>query len=113
MAVNRKRLMTPGLLTDSTATKYTVGANKVCKDIELHFTNTDTANSIGVTVFLVESGGTAGASNTFLSEDWFILAPNESRSWGTDQVLSAGDSIQAKADTTSKIAMFASGSEIT
>jgi hypothetical protein len=115
MSIISKRLMVPSLLTDSTATKYTVDTNIITKDIELHFNNTDTTATIGVTVYLVESGGTAGASNTFLSQTGasaFLLGPGESRAWGTEQVLTAGDTIQAKAGTTSKIAMFASGKEI-
>lgn len=81
----------------------------------MHFTNTDATATIGVTVYLVESGGTAGAGNTFLSETGasaFLLGPGESRPWGTEQVMSSGDTIQAKASTTSKIAMFASGKEV-
>lgn len=112
MPIDRKRLMTPTVITNSAVTYYTVPANKRTKDLELHFFNADTSNAIGVTVYLVESGGTAGASNTFLHEDWFILAPLESRPWGTDQVLNAADFVQAKADTTAKISMFLSGTEV-
>ena len=113
MPINRKRLMTPTLITDSAVTYYTVGANKSTKDIEFHFTNTDTSVTIGVTVYLVESGGSAGASNTFLDENYFTLAPYEARPWGTDQALNAGDFIVMKADTTAKIATFVSGTEVT
>lgn len=112
MGIDRKRLMTPAVITDSAVTYYTVGANKKTKDIELHFFNADTTNPIGVTVYLVESGGSAAASNTFLHETWFILDPLESRPWGTDQVLNSGDTVQAKAGTTGKISMFLSGTEV-
>lgn len=116
MAVISKRLKVPALLTNSTATQYTAPTNNITKDIEFHFTNTDATTTIGVTVYLVESGGTAGDANTFLKESGsgaFLLSPGESRSWGTEQVLSAGDFIQAKASTTGKIAMFISGKEVT
>lgn len=115
MAVISKRLVTPALLTNSNATKYTCPTNTIAKDIEFHFTNTDATNTIGVTIYLVESGGTAGDSNTFLKESGagaFLLGPGESRPWGTEQVLQAGDTIQGKASTTSKIAMFISGKEV-
>ena len=115
MAVSSKRLVTPALLTDAAATKYTTPTNTITKDLEFHFTNIDTAATIGVTVYLVESGGTAGNANTFLAQvgaGAFLLAPGESRSWGTEQVLQAGDFISAKASTTSKIAMFVSGKEV-
>lgn len=116
MAVLSKRLAVPSLLTNSTATKYTTPLNNITKDIELHFTNTDATTSIGVTVYFVENGGTAGDSNTLLKESGasaFILGPGESRSWGTEQVLAQGDTIQVKASTTLKIACFISGKEVT
>jgi len=113
MPIVRKRLMDPTVITNSAVTYYTAPANTKTKDIEYHFYNADTTNSIGVTVYHVESGGSAGASNTLLGEEWFILAPYESRPWGTDQTLNAGDIVQAKADTTAKITMFMSGTEVT
>jgi hypothetical protein len=115
MAVISKRLATPSLLSAAAVSKYLVPPNNITKDIELHFTNTDTTNTIGVTVYLVESGGAAGDSNTFLKEagaSAFLLGPGESRAWGTEQVLLAGDTLHAKASTASKIAMFISGKEI-
>lgn len=115
MSVTSKRLMTPALLTNSTATKYTCPTNTIAKDIEFHFCNTDASNTIGVTVYLVESGGAAGDSNTFLKEagaSAFLLGPGETKPWGTEQVLTAGDTIQAKASTTNKISMFISGKEV-
>jgi hypothetical protein len=112
MAVTRKRLVTPALLPNSSGLAYTVPDNTKCKDIELHFTNTDTSTSIGVTVYFVEAGGSAGGSNTFLMKEWFILSPYESRPWGTDQALNAGDKIYWLAGTASKIAGFITGSEI-
>lgn len=115
MAVISKRLKAPSLLTNATATQYTTPVNTATKDIEFHFCNTDTTNTIGVTLYLVESGGAAGDSNTFLKESGasaFLLGPGESRSWGTEQVLLAGDTIQAKASTTNKVSMFVSGKEV-
>lgn len=115
MAVISKRLAAPSLLSTVAVNKYPAPTNGITKDIELHFTNTDASNTIGVTVYLVENGGTPGDSNTFLKESGaaaFLLGPGESRAWGTEQVLLAGDTIHAKASTTGKVAMFISGKEI-
>lgn len=115
MGVNVKRLVSPGYLATTAATAYTVLPNKVAKDLELHFVNTDTTNTIGVTVYLVPTGGTAGATNTFLSESGagaFLLSPGEARPWGTEQALTAGDFVAWKASVASKVVAHLSGKEV-
>lgn len=115
MAVLSKRLIVPALLTNASVLKYTAPVNNITKDIEFMFCNTDATNTIGVTLNLVENGGTAGASNTFLlgtGASAFLLGPGESRSWSTEQVLLAGDAVYALATTTLKVSMFMSGREI-
>lgn len=115
MAVISKKLMTPALLSNTVGTKYTAPTNNITKDIELHFTNTDASSTIGITVYFVENGGSPGDSNTFLKgtgSGAFLVGPGETRSWGTEQILSAGDSIQALATVASKVSMFASGKEV-
>lgn len=109
------RFSGPALLTNSTVTLVTVPTNVIYKDIEFHFTNTDTS-AIGVDVYIVPNGGTAGDSTTFLKStgaNAFILGPGQTLPWSTEQVLIAGDTIQAKATTTGKIAYIISGREVT
>jgi len=116
MAVNRKKsASTPALLTTSLATLYTVPGNTAAKDITFDFQNTDTSNAIGVTLHLVPSGGTASDTNKLFSEtspNGLIISPQEWRSVPIDQALAAGDFIQAKASTTSKVNIHITVSEV-
>lgn len=54
-----------------------------------------TAASINVTVYLVESGGTAGASNTLIPN--ITVSAYGMLQWSGAQVLNSGDTIQATA----------------
>lgn len=54
-----------------------------------------TAGVLTITVYLVESGGAAGASNTLIPT--INMPPNGVFQWTGTQVLNAGDSIQATA----------------
>lgn len=117
MAATRKKSgSTPAVLTNSAATYYTVPASTSAKDITFDFYNADTVNSIGITAYLVPSGGSASATNTIFSETspgGLILAPNEWRSVPLDQALSAGDFIQLKASITAKISCHITITEVT
>jgi len=115
MAVVSKRLITPKLITNSSVLTYTSPVNNITKDIEFHFTNVDATTTIGVTLYMVENGGSAGDSNTFLKESGagaFLLSPGETRSWSTEQTMEAGDTVYVKASTTLKVSMFMSGRQI-
>lgn len=116
MGIYSERIST-GLLTNSAANiGSAVLSNEVWKDIEFHFTNNDASAAIGVTIYIIPSGGSAGDTTTFLKESGasgFILGPGETRSWSTEQVLIAGDQIQGKASTTNKISYYASRKRLT
>lgn len=115
-ATRKKSSSTPAVLTNSAATYYTVPTSTLAKDITIDLWNSDTTNAIGVTCYLVPTGGTASATNTLFSETspgGMILAPNEWRSVPLDQALNAGDFIQLKASTTAKISCHITVTEVT
>ena len=70
--------------------------------------NTTTGN-LTATVYLVESGGTAGASNTLIPT--ITLNANTPFQWTGTQVLNAGDTIQATASGAG-ITINVSGGEV-
>jgi hypothetical protein len=107
-------LMTVGTgdrLTGSTATYYTVAASEsvVLKSIAL--CNTDTT-SIGVTIYLVKSGSSASDDNIIYKSTGLVLAAGETKTLSRNDVLEAGDTIQASAGTTEKVAIRMSGYRI-
>jgi len=109
MAVFNNRLIDPEQLSDSSALLYTVPANTSVRNLAFAFHNTDTAAGYGVTLNLVESGGSAGVSNQLLSEDSFIVAKGYTRLFIPGLNLSAGDKIYGNSDTASKITIHISG----
>lgn len=114
-ATRKKSSLTPAVLTNSAATYYTVPTNTKAKDITIDLYNDDTTNAIGVTGYLVPTGGSASVTNTIFSETspgGLILAPKEWRSVPLDQALDAGDFIQLKASTTAKISCHITVTEV-
>jgi len=67
-----------------------------------------TASSLTITVYLVESGGTPGASNTLVPT--ITLPPNGMFQWSGSQILNAGDTIRATASGAG-VTINASGAE--
>jgi len=93
--------------TPTVTTVYTVPTltRAIVKTIDLCNT---TAAALTVTVYLVESGGTAGAANTLVPG--VNVAANGVFQWTGTQVLNAGDTIQATASGAG-ITINASGGE--
>lgn len=93
--------------TPTLTTVYTVPTltRTIVKTIDLANT---TAGGLTVTVYLVESGGTAGASNTLIPT--MAIPANGVIQWTGAQVLNAGDSIQANASA-SGVTINCSGGE--
>jgi hypothetical protein len=111
MAVTAKRLITPAQLTTSAATYYTTPANTRTVIKKLTLTNSTTTPRL-VTVYLVPSGGTAGATNILTS----TRTVGANQTWDcTDaqgHVLEAGATIQALADGATAVTIHGSGVEI-
>jgi hypothetical protein len=112
MATTPKELVAGTLLTNSLVTLYTSPANTTAKIYEFVFCNSDTTNTIGVTLHLIESGDTAADKNKVLDENGFFLAPYETRVFSSEQRLRNGGFLQAKADTTGKVSIRVSGDEV-
>ncbi len=97
---------------DTTPTKTTVyttpaSTRTIVKTIDLCNTST---GGLTVTVYLVQSGGTAGATNTLIPT--ITIPINGYYQWTGAQVLNAGDTIQATASGAG-ITINASGGECT
>lgn len=88
-------------------TFYTVGSlyRTILKTIDICNTGSTPLN---VTVYLVESGGSPGISNTLIPN--VPVSPNSFFQWTGTQVLNEGDSIRAVASA-SGITLHASGGE--
>lgn len=102
MTVQVVQLFAPAQLTGSAATIYTVPAtpaNIVLARGRIRFTNTDTIGH-AVTAYAIQSGGTASATNEFMSAE--TIAPNTHLDVDLP-VLAAGGFYQAFADVASKV----------
>lgn len=111
MTVTPKKLFTPAQLTDAAATYYTVPAQTrtVLKKVTL--TNDGTAPET-VTLYLVETGGTAGASNIVLKGKAIGAGETYEAYELEGHIMNAGDFIRALASTASKVNLHVSGVEI-
>jgi hypothetical protein len=90
-------------------TIYTVPslARAIVKDIDISNT---TGGPLTVTVYLVESGGSPGASNTLIPT--ISIAANTAFQWIGTQILNAGDSLRTTASGAG-LTINASGAECT
>lgn len=111
MARTPKRIIAGAQLTTSTAIYYTAPTNQSCVIRRVSFTNT-TGTAATVDLYLVASGGTAGASNQIVVDK--VISPGET--WSCPdvegQVLAPGGTIQAQSDTNSAITIIGSGTEV-
>ena len=103
------RFSGPALLTTSVATQFTVGSGKknVLKQIIL---NNTSVSPVSVTVHVVPSAGTAGASNAIVSS--LVIGPTSQIIWSADIPMNAGETLQAVASTASVMTMTTTGIEI-
>lgn len=112
MAISPIR-MVEGLQVANAATAYyTTPANSTVVLKKLTLTNT-TATAVAVTIYLVNSGGTADAAHTVTYQK--VIPPNNVAGGvievyeAENHVLLAGDTLQAKADTAAAVTLIASG----
>ena len=94
MTTTAKRLVSGSQLTGSAATYYTAPTltKAVIKSAQL--TNT-TAGAVACTVYLIPSGGTAGATNTFISARSIAVGETYNCPELVNAVLEAGGFIQS------------------
>ena len=105
MTIQITALFAPVQLTGTAATIYTVASSPGTLTLargRVRFTNTDTV-ARAVTAYAIPSGGTAGASNSFMNAT--TIPPNDFRDVDVP-VLGPGGFIQAFADVTLKVTMF-------
>lgn len=103
-----KRLVDGAQLTAAAAVYYTAPANSLTTISAASVTNT-TATARTVTVYLVPTGGTAGAGNVVCSGR--VVAPGETFnvSGAIGQTLAAGGTLQALSDAATALTLVASG----
>lgn len=109
MAVNIKKLIPGTTLTASLVTLYTVPDNTRTRANELLICNTDTAART-FTINFIASGDTAAVNNTVF--DAAPIGAGETLTLGLDQVLEAGDFVQALADSAAVVSIRLSGVEV-
>jgi hypothetical protein len=112
MATTVKRLVNGSQLTASAATYYTAGANTKAVIKAASLVNT-TAGAVTATVYLISSGGTAGATNTLISAKSIAAGETYNCPELVNHVLEAAGFIQALAGSATAITLVVSGVEVT
>lgn len=102
MSLSPSPLYTGGQLTTVAATLYTSPTNTKTIVTEATFTNVDTVARL-LTVYIVRSGGSAGAANTLIAARSLAKGEAYVSPELAGQVLGPGDFIQAKADANTAI----------
>ncbi len=91
---------------------YTVPASSIDKLYEFIFCNTHTA-SVGVTIHLVPSGGSATTANRILDATNYVLNPGETRRFGLEQRMQPGAQVFGTATVTGVVSCHLAGDRIT
>ena len=110
MAVLPKAIIASQQLTNANATYYTATNIRTIID-KFTLTNT-TAGAVTVTIDLVDSGGTAGASERMISARSIAAGETYICPEVVGHILNAGDSIQGLASANTSITIRASGREV-
>ena len=112
MSTLNRRIIAGSQLTASAATYYTAPTNTRCVIKRLSLTNT-TAGAVTATIYLVPSGGSAGATNTLTSARTLAAGETWDCVSAEGHVLEAGGTVQALASAITSITIIGSGVEIT
>lgn len=111
MSVTAKSLFTPLQAAAANTTQYTANGVRTIID---KFTGTNTTGSAAtLTVFLVQSGGAAGAANTIVAARSLAAAECYTFPEIVGHVLNSGDFLVTASGTASAITIRASGREVT
>jgi len=105
-----KQIVSGAQLTASAATYYATPTNTLTTISAMTLCNT-TAEAVTATVYLVPSGGTAGADNTVLSARSLAAGESYNVSGAIGQTIPAGSTVQALAGSATSITLVASGYE--
>lgn len=106
MAVTKKRLVGPGLLTNAYVTKMTVPALTKTIIRHIHLDNTDSA----ARTFSLSIGAGAAATELFSAKS---IAANDVFDWYCYLVMDVGEILQALASVTTVVNLVVDGDEIT
>jgi hypothetical protein len=111
MSIIAKKLIASHYASVAATTEYTCPASTNTIIDKFTATNTDVGAQM-ITVYLVPSGGTAGASNTIISALPLSAGQTKDFSELQNHILNAGDFISVFVSVASKIVIRASGREI-
>ena len=111
MAITNKALVEGAQLATSATAEYTAPGNTTTILKKVTVTNT-TSSAQTVTIYLVASGGSAGASNCITSAQTVAANAVYEAYECENHVLMTGDSIQALASAASSLTLRVSGIEI-
>jgi len=107
-----QRLITPVQLSGSAATVYTVPASTTTQINEIILTN-DTTSAVTCTLYLVESGGSAGVTNLLLNAK-NIPTDGSPLIYDFSQLfMNAGDTVQALGSAANQVGIHITGVELT
>jgi hypothetical protein len=110
MAVTPKGLIASQQLSGTNATYYTATGVRTIID-KMTLTNT-TAGAITATIDLVDSGGSAGASERIISARSIAAGETYNCPEAVGHILNPGDTIQGLAGSAASITIRASGREV-
>lgn len=91
---------------------YVTPASSVDKLYEFIFCNTHTV-AVGVSIWLVPSGGSAAGTNKILDATNYVLNPGETRRFGLEQRLSPGATVHGLATVADKVSVHLAGDRVT
>ena len=111
MAVTVKKLVSSQQLTNANATYYT--ATNVTTIIDKCTVCNTTAGAVTLTLDLVDSGGSAGASERVISALSIAAGQTYTCPEMVGQVLNSGDTLQGLASANTSLTIRVSGREIT
>ena len=112
MSVTAKPLINSKQAANAATTEYTTPTSTRTIIDKFTATNT-TAGAITLTVYLVPSLGTAGATNTIISALSIAAGVTTDITQLQNQILAAGDFISVLASAATSITIRASGREVT
>lgn len=105
-------LITPTQLAGTAGTIYTVPASTTTQINQIILVN-DTTSAVTATLYLVESGGSAGVTNLLLNAKAIPTDGSPLIYEFTQLFMDAGDTIQGLASTASQVTIHVSGVQLT
>jgi len=107
-----KALVTPSQLAGTAGTIYTVAASTTTQINQIILVN-DTTSAVTATLYLVESGGSAGVANLLLNAKTIPTDGSPLIYEFTQLFMDTGDTLQALASTADQVTIHLTGVELT